>query len=1055
MRLYVFLLILCWPWPVAAEVVQVVPRDSRPDTLWILVSAALVFFMQIGFLMLEAGMVRSKNSINVALKNVLDFVFGALAFATVGFMLAFAAPRLPLPFGADPDWFLLGAVSSELLVFFIFQVMFCATAATIISGAVAERMRLSAYVVTSVVVSALIYPIFAHWAWGASLAPSPAAFLANLGFVDFAGSTVVHATGAWAALAACLVLGPRLGRADAAGNFVRMQGHSPVLVAAGGLILFVGWLGFNGGSRLVVDDIVPVILVNTILAGAAGACVGFLLGGSQVIRPEAIINGMLGGLVAVTAGCHVLAPWGAVLVGALGSVCAALGNRWLERLRIDDAVGAIGVHGCAGVAGTLALALVAPVQSLPAGDRLAQLAVQATAVAVHFLWVFGTALLFFAALKHFMPLRVSTAAEEEGLNVAEHGARLGVGHVEAALDALVSGRADLAARLPVEPGDEAERLTRLFNRLMATLEVTERQKEQQKEALRTAAEAGRMAALVDATFEGLAIARNGTIVDGNRPLFELLGGTAEEVRGLPLHRFVGPHDWSRLRVAMAAQDAAPLELELHNLRGERIPVEVRVRDFDVQGAPAQVFAVADLRARREAEATIYRLALHDPLTDLPNRAQFNRRLPEVCAVATPDARAALLLIDLDRFKEVNDIYGHPAGDTVIRVTGERLRALLGPADFVARLGGDEFAVIQANVAFNAQIADLALRIIDRLNLPIEIGPECVVSCGASVGIAVAGEHAHQPDQLFSRADTALYVAKNAGRNRYACYEPGMDEALRDKQQLTAELSLATERGELELYLQPRVGFSSCEVTGYEALVRWNHPGRGLVSPGVFIPLAEQSGLIVPLGAWVLREACACAMRTLGEVAISVNVSAVQLYRADFVAALATVLAETGLPPGRLELELTETALLHDAQRAAAILSALRKLGVKLALDDFGTGYSSLSYLSHLPFNSIKIDRAFVQGAHTNERDGLIIQTIVQLAHGLGMSVTAEGVELPEHIDVLRRLGCDELQGYLLGKPEPVAARTVTIPTEVRARMRDANGVAALRSVAAEMERLAG
>ena len=468
-------------------------------------ASGMVMMMQVGFLLLEAGMVRSKNSINVAQKNLLDFVFGVVAFAAVGFMLAFGKTGW-LPFGVDGDLFFLQKTDSWVAGFFVFQVMFCGTAATIVSGAVAERMKLVAYVFGSIVLSALIYPIFVHWAWGTALGPNSGAFLANLGFVDFAGSTVVHATGGWIALAACMVLGPRLGRFDANGRPVRIAGHNPVLSTTGALILFFGWIGFNGGSTLKASlDVAPIIM-NTVLAGGMGTCVGYLLGFKQdgVVLPEKSLAGMLGALVAVTAGCHVLEPGGALLIGALGAAVAVYGNQFVEEyMKVDDAVGAIGVHAFAGVAGTLALALLAPVEHLPAGSRLGQLYVQVFGSALNFYWSFGLGYAFFYALDRLIQIRVSAPVEEIGLNIAEHGTRLGVGHVEDALSELVGGTADLSHRLTVDPGDEAEKLTRLFNSLMDTIQQEERGRSELQSLIRDQEESDRVAALANATFEAI------------------------------------------------------------------------------------------------------------------------------------------------------------------------------------------------------------------------------------------------------------------------------------------------------------------------------------------------------------------------------------------------------------------------------------------------------------------------------------------------------------------------------------------------------------------------
>ncbi len=388
---------VAWLAPHCALAGDAISNISRLDMTWLLVAAGLVMLMQVGFLLLEAGMVRSKNSINVAQKNLLDFVFGVVAFAAVGFMIAFGRSE-GLPFGTQTDFYFLRNVDPWQSAFFVFQVMFCGTAATIVSGAVAERMKLSAYVFGSLFMSALIYPIFVHWAWGSALFANGTAFLSEMGFVDFAGSTVVHSTGGWVALAACMVIGPRIGRFNADGTSVRIAGHSPVLSTTGALLLFIGWIGFNGGSTFSASEDIAPIIMNTVLAGGMGTCVGYVIGFYQdgVILPEKANSGMLGGLVAVTAGCHILDPANALIIGAIGGAVAIFANAFVEtRLKVDDAVGAIGVHAFAGVAGTLLLALLAPVEHLPAGGRLAQLHVQLVGIGINFYWSFGLGYAFF------------------------------------------------------------------------------------------------------------------------------------------------------------------------------------------------------------------------------------------------------------------------------------------------------------------------------------------------------------------------------------------------------------------------------------------------------------------------------------------------------------------------------------------------------------------------------------------------------------------------------------------------------------------------------------
>lgn len=997
----------------------------------------MVMMMQVGFLLLEAGMVRSKNSINVAQKNLLDFVFGVVGFAAIGFMIAFGASGV-LPIGIDADFLLLQDLDSWLAGFFVFQVMFCGTAATIVSGAIAERMTLSAYVLGSVVLSTLIYPVFVHWVWGAALGPNSGAFLGNLGFVDFAGSTVVHATGGWVSLAACLVIGARRGRFGADGRPVRIAGHNPVLSTTGGLILFFGWIGFNGGSTLAANaDVAPIIL-NTVLAGGMGTCVGYVIGAKQdgVVLPEKALCGMLGALVAVTAGCHILEPGGALLTGALGSIVAVYGNQYVEqKLKVDDAVGSVGVHAFAGVAGTLALALLAPVDRLPTGDRFDQLYIQIFGSALNFYWAFGLGYAFFWTLDKLVPVRVTAEQEDIGLNVAEHGTRLGVGHVEDALSKLVSGKADLGDRLAVDPGDEAEKLTRLFNSLMDNIQQQERSRSELEAQVRDQEEADRVSALANATFEAIVMHEHGEIIDGNDQFEVLTGCKMSELIGTSILDLVDEAGRRLLTQELNPPPGVSREFVIVRPDGTRIPIEARGRNIEYRGRNIRISCLVDLRERKAVEGRMRHLAEHDPLTGLANRSLFTATLAAHVAKANEGVGCAILLVDLDHFKDVNDLYGHPAGDEVIRETARRLTAALGPADMAARLGGDEFAVILGNCHFEAQCEDFGRRLIDAFRQPFDTGQGERIKCGVSIGGAICPDHAAELDELIGRADVALYHAKKSGRNTFRTYRRGMDELIEKRRALEADIERGLDRDEFELYLQPRVAARDGVIVGYEALVRWNHPERGMVQPGDFIPVAEVSGKIIELGDWVLAEACRLATGFPEHLHISVNVSPVQFRHPQFLERVEAILKASGVSPHQLELEITESVLIDDDQRARLILGHMKTLGLRVALDDFGTGYSSLSYLSRYPFDVIKIDRSFVSALGSEDSANAIVRTIIDLGNGLGMRVVAEGVETVEQAQYLSAAGCDELQGFLLGRPQPLDAVAETVVDSVVAELR--------------------
>lgn len=1013
--------------------------QANLDTIWILVAAGLVLLMQIGFMLLEAGMVRTRNSINVAQKNLLDFTFSAFAFAAVGFMFAFGNTTGWLV-GFDTDLLFLSGLDDENKAFFIFQVMFCGTAATIVSGAIAERMRLSAYIICAVFTAVLIYPVFAHWAWGSALGNSNDAFLANMGFMDFAGSTVVHGTGAWIALAACIVLGPRIGKYDKDSKPIRLQGNNPVLATVGGLLLLVGWLGLNGGSTFAANNQVSHIITNTVLAAAAGGIAGYFLGWYQdrVIFPEKTISSMLGGLVAVTAGCLTLDVTGAVIIGIAGGCTAIISARVLEvYFRIDDPVSAIGIHGFAGVVGTIGVALLAPVDQLAAGGRLEQLWVQAFGVTLNFIWAFGLGILFFSLLVSFMRVRVRGEDERQGLNSADHGSHFGLENVEDAFSRLAKGTADLNMRLQVEPGGDAEQLTHSFNRLISNIQTEECERHEKADELRTEEEAERLTAIANATFEAIIISQNGIIIDGNVALQRLLGLPIEEIRGSTLFEFIEEGYVDFVKAQLGKAETAPYEIRVRHKDGEVIPVEVRAREIMHRGEMRRISAVVDLRERKAAEEQIRYLAQHDPLTGLPNRAVFTSSLTDAMERAsaigsetTDKALVAIFLLDLDRFKDVNDAYGHAAGDHVLTVTADRLRSLIKDTEMVARLGGDEFALIANNLKSEADVIAIAEKLLNCISQPINSNDGLVFQTGVSIGVAICPTHATDPEMLTLQADTALYKAKSNGRNLYCLFEKGMDSDARKRRSIDADLTQAIEKHQFELFFQPRMCSSKRAIISYEALVRWHHPTKGIVPPSDFISVAEETGKIIAIGDWVLRTACKVAIEHIPPINVSVNVSTVQFRDRNFIPTLQDILAETGMPPERLEIEITESVLVDDDERALEILEKIKGIGVRVALDDFGTGYSSLGYLSRFPFDTIKVDRSFVRAIYSTENALAIVSTIVSLGRALGMVIVAEGVETTEELSLLVGEGCDEIQGFLVGKPAPVDKLQTQVPEVV-------------------------
>ena len=429
----------------------------------------------------------------------------------------------------------------------------------------------------------------------------------------------------------------------------------------------------------------------------------------------------------------------------------------------------------------------------------------------------------------------------------------------------------------------------------------------------------------------------------------------------------------------------------------------------------------DITARKAAEHAVARLARHDALTDLPNRLLFRERLNKALSeINGAEGGCALLYLDLDRFKTVNDSYGHLAGDSLLIEVAQRLKDAVREVDTVVRLGGDEFAILQVGGASQpASSAALAQRVIEAMAEPFQIGGE-QVELGISIGLALAPQDAADADTLIKRADLALYRAKAEGRNTRRFYEAAMDEAVEYRRRLEMDLRGALARGEFEVHYQPIMNAASGRVSSVEALVRWRHPLHGLISPAAFIPLAEETGLIIPLGEWVLRTACQAASTWPGEVRIAVNVSAMQFRKGGLPEAVMQALAASSLPAHRLELEITESVLMQDGPDVMDTLHILRNFGVRTALDDFGTGYSSLSYLRRFPFDKLKIDRAFVQDINSSST-AAIVRAIVTLGVALGMTITAEGIETEDQLAALRQHGCNEIQGYLYSKPLPVGA----------------------------------
>lgn len=582
---------------------------------------------------------------------------------------------------------------------------------------------------------------------------------------------------------------------------------------------------------------------------------------------------------------------------------------------------------------------------------------------------------------------------------------------------------DLDVRLDVESDDlTAQKLAMLGN---AVLHVARRAVTAAEAKGRELAEAHELARLGTWRMDLTAGVRSWT---WSPEMCQLFGAGSDFVPTEDICRgFIHPAD--RARVTAAHDRVIAGLVEAYEWRARcpdgverRIWTELRP-EYEGNTVVAIRAVCQDVTERRTAEARIRHLAEHDALTGLVNRTLLLDRLGKVLAHrhrrrGVP-AAVAVLYVDLDGFKAVNDRHGHAAGDRVLVQAADRMRTIVRGSNTLARLGGDEFAIVQIAEKQPASAKALAERIVEILGQPYDLGESIqAAAVTASVGVALSPGDADAVDALLAAADTAMYRAKSAGRNGVAFYHPEMEREIREQRALEADLHSAVERGEMVLAYQPLVDVAGGGVLGFEALLRWKHPTRGLVPPDLFIPVAEANGAILRIGDWVLEQACAEAARWAEPLFVAVNVSPIQIQDGSaFVDAVERVLARTGLAPERLELEVTESVLIREADAALAALRRIRALGVRIALDDFGTGYSSLATLQAFPFDKIKIDRRFIAGlGGSSVQDAMIVRAVLGLARGLGIPVVAEGVETSAQLDALRAELCAEAQGWLFGRP---------------------------------------
>jgi diguanylate cyclase (GGDEF)-like protein/PAS domain S-box-containing protein len=594
-------------------------------------------------------------------------------------------------------------------------------------------------------------------------------------------------------------------------------------------------------------------------------------------------------------------------------------------------------------------------------------------------------------------------------------------------DASVLAAGEMAHRSAIRSRDELGELAANFNLMAESLEQRHREAKNSADEVRKAKDA--LAALIENVPVPIVVKDVQTLrfILVNQAYEKFMGTSRDEMIGKTVYDLYRPEEAERMsqhddKAAECDDLVISGEFQVHTPSNDlRIITTTRlvVRGAD-NSAQHLMVVIEDVTERKRAEEKIWHMAHHDALTGLPNRIQFHERLQQELKRAKRGEHLAVLCLDLDNFKNINDTLGHSIGDELLKTVTDRLRGCIRETDAIARLGGDEFAIIQTAISNPMDTTILADRIQEAINAPLDLGGLSAVT-SVSIGISLAPLNATDPAELVKQADIALYRAKAAGRSTHRFFEPEMDASMKARRRIESDLRNAIVHGGLELHYQPVVELQTNSIVGLEALLRWRHPERGMLLPAEFIPVAEETGLIVPLGEWVLRQACSDAAKWPKNIKVAVNLSPVQIKDRRLTQIIVSSLASTGLSPGRLELEITEQVLLQDDEETLLLLHQLHTLGVLIVMDDFGTKYSSLNYLRRFPLDKIKIDRSFIADlSNGNEVSMAIVQAVVRLAKVLKVPTTAEGIETEEQLELVRGAGCTEVQGFLFSRPKPVA-----------------------------------
>ncbi|OZG74551.1 diguanylate cyclase [Hahella sp. CCB-MM4] len=1004
------------------------------EHLWLLMAAILVFIMQAGFLCLESGRIRSKNSINVAAKNISDFVISSIFFWMFGFALMFGTGVSGV---IGIEGFFFGDTQNPYQVsFFLFQMMFCGTATTLVSGAVAERMTFIGYLAITVVLSAFIYPVAGHWAW-AGYYEGAGGWLQHMGFVDFAGSTVVHSVGGWVALAAIIIIGPRLGRFD---RGVRLPpGNNLPLSVLGTLLIWLGWFGFNGGSTFKLTEEVPLILLNTCQSAVWGALLATTLHfiRHRYMDVSAIVNGTIAGLVGITASCHAVSPSSAALIGMVSGIVVYFGGVWIERLKIDDALDVVPAHLFAGIWGTIAVAIFGKTELLGTGlQRTEQLVVQLIGVMSIGSYCFTVSYVLIRTIDRYIPLRVLAKSEEEGLNVSEHRATTEL------IDLLTSmqrqqDEGDFSAPVPEEPFTEVGQIARKYNQVIERVNTEIELRDNAIGQYRSSEK--RKSAILDSSMDCIiSIDLDGNIIEFNPAAERTFGCLKKQMLGENfIESFVLPADrfrvYSSLRQLFSSSQGLLLNrrntITLQRSSHLQFPAEITITGTQLDNELRNEFTlhIRDVTRQVKLQDKLKFLAYSDPLTSLYNRTYLMEKLIEAVSCAEQKRESvAILFLDLDKFKKINDTLGHKAGDELLIEVSSRLTKVTRDTDVISRWGGDEFVVMLSGDIDRRIVCEKADDILEVMRFPVEInGREINIPTSIGIALSIYGET--EADSMIQHADIAMYNAKERGRDNWQVFEPEMAKQASRHFNYEQEMKEGLKTGQFSVVYQPKIctrvvrGELHKEIVGLEALLRWNHPKEGSISPADFIPLAEESNLIIQLGEFaihqVLEDLAEWIDSGLSLLPVAINISGKHLVSDLLVPSIKEKLETAGIEGRYLEIEITEGVLLSDVNRCIDVMSDLKDLDIKISIDDFGTGYSSLNYLKRLPIDILKIDQSFVEECATKEEDSQICLTIINLAKNLDLITVAEGVETQEQWEVLMKHGCEVFQGYFFYRPE--------------------------------------